>query len=293
MPTDEELFINDDLNNSPENRLNHVLFGLFLNWGFRTKVLKMLGVTEDAVIYKPTNVWGQERPDFAIESHDGRQLGYIEVEFDKDPGQLASYRANAERDGLVVFSFGREENDHNITLRQLVELAQGIQSYSCDYQFTVMVRHFAKQVRESEGINKSTPPGPVQTQLETPLGEALLEAGMVNWGDEGVRQGKLYGRSNGPHGISVRVYSRRSSDKTVGVLNIIAGRPAVNFASHSHLEEYLPVEKLSALDGWADFIYGHLGADIRSITAGQYSQVHVAAVENCVADLVEWLLPLA
>ena len=43
MPTDEELFINDDLENSLENRLNHVLFGLFLNDHYRREVLRCLG----------------------------------------------------------------------------------------------------------------------------------------------------------------------------------------------------------------------------------------------------------
>ena len=56
MPSDEDLFINDDLKNSLENRLNHVLFGLFLNDRYRREVLRCLGITEDAVIYKPSNL---------------------------------------------------------------------------------------------------------------------------------------------------------------------------------------------------------------------------------------------
>ena len=293
MPTDGELFINDDLNNSAENRLNHVLFGLFLKDAFREAVLQRLGVSKNAIIYKPASVWGQERPDFAIESFACKKLGYIEVELDKDIEQLTRYKAHAKEEGLEVYSFGRNEDDHSITLKQLVDLAKDVLVEDKNPQLELMVRHLEKQVRESEGIRKSRP-GPVQTQLETPLGEALLGAGMVNWGEEQrVQPGKLYGRSNGPHGISVRVYSPKSDDNTVMVFHITAGRSEVNFALYSHLEEYLPPDKLSALLGWADFIYGRLGTDIRSVTDGRYCQVHVSAVENSVADLVERLLPLA
>ena len=293
MPHDNDIFVNDDLNNSAENRLNHILFGLFLNDEFRKAILQRLGVIEDAIIYKPANVWGQARPDFAIESFACKTIGYIEVELDKDIGQLTRYKAHAKEEGLEVYSFGRSEDDHSITLKQLVDLAKDVLVEDENPQLDLMVRHLEKQVRESEGVRKSRP-GPVQTQLETPLGEALLGAGMVNWGEERRGQpGKLYGRSNGPHGISVRVYSPKSGDNTVMVFHITAGRSEVNFAVYSHLEEYLPPDKLSALPEWADFIYGRLGADIRSIAAGQYRQVHISAVENNAADLVEWLFPLA
>ena len=46
MPQDDDLFVNDDLNNSAENRLNHVLFGLFINRHFREHVLQRLGIPD-------------------------------------------------------------------------------------------------------------------------------------------------------------------------------------------------------------------------------------------------------
>ena len=82
---EDDLFVNDDLDNSAENRLNHVLFGLFLKDEYRSEVLRRLGVSEEAIIYKPSSrPWG--RPDFAIESLNGETLGYIEVELDQGPG---------------------------------------------------------------------------------------------------------------------------------------------------------------------------------------------------------------
>ena len=89
------------LENSLENRLNHVLFGLFLNDHYRREVLQRLGVTGDAVIYKPCNLpGGGGPPDFVIESLDGRITGYIEVELDKNPEQLDRIPGPHESVGL-------------------------------------------------------------------------------------------------------------------------------------------------------------------------------------------------
>ena len=293
MPSDDDIFVNDDLNNSAENRLNHVLFGLFLKDEFRRAILQRLGVSQNAIIYKPSNVWGSQRPDFAIESYDGEKLGYIEVELDKDVKQLCSYKAKAKKEQLEVYSFEREKRDHNITLQQLVEIAKETLTNDRSPQFELMVKHLAKQVKESEGVRKNLPPQPVQPgQLETTLGNRLLEAGMVNWGEEPVQPDRLYGRTNGPHGISVRAFSPKSNDRTVGVFHITAGRSEVNFASYSHLAEYLPPGKLPALNIWADFIERQLGGDIRTIAAGQHRRVDITVVEANLEGMLEALLPL-
>ncbi len=289
MPLEDDLFVNDDLDNSAENRLNHVLFGLFLKDEYRREILRRLGVAQDAIIYKPSNrSWG--RPDFAMESRHGDTLGYIEVELDKDLGQLAHYQANAE---ASVYSFGREKRDHNITLQELVGIGECIVENDPAPQFELMVRHFAKQVSEAAGNRKAPPPGPVQAQLKTPLGKALLKVGMVNWGEEPIRPGKLYGRTNGPDGISVRVFApkRKGSDKTVGLLNITAGRPVVRFAIHSHLAGYLHDNKRAALDEWADFIEQQLDGDIR-ITGTRHCPIDLSVVEDNVDDMLEAMLPL-
>ena len=180
MPHDDDLFVNDDLNNSAENRLNHVLFGLFLNDRYRREVLRLLGVTENSVIYKPVDrSWG--RPDFALKSYEGETVGYIEVELDKDEEQLERYRSNA---GVSVYSFGRLERDHDLTLDQLVEIGKDVAGRESTPQLDLMVRHLAKQVSEASAFRKGSSPGPVQSQLDTPLGKALVKAGMVNWRDE-------------------------------------------------------------------------------------------------------------
>ena len=295
MPRDDDIFVKDDLNNSAENRLNHVLFGLFLKDKFREAVLRRLEITQPAIIYKPTNVWGQERPDFAIESYDGEKLGYIEVELDKDNEQLTRYQDHARKEGLEVYTFWREEReekDRNITLQKLVEIAKDALNEDRNPQFELMVRHLEKQVRESEGVRKNPPPGPVQSQLETLLGERLLGAGMVNWGEEPVQPGKLYGWAKGPHGISVRVFSRQSKDyKTVGLFNILGGQEMVRFASYRHLARYLP-DRLTELDKWADFIEQRLKGDIKRIGDNFLYPVSISVVEANVDGMIEALLPL-
>ncbi len=231
MPTEDDLFVNDDLDNSAENRLNHVLFGLFLKDEYRSEVLRRLGVSEEAIIYKPSSrPWG--RPDFAIESLNGETLGYIEVELDKDQAQLDGYRANA---GAPVYSFGRAEEDHDITLWELV------------------------------GTGK---------------------AGMVNWGEEPVQPGKLFGRTNGRDGISVRVFSQKASGRTVGLFHITAGRLEVRFASYGHLAKYLP-GRSAAIEQWADFVEQEFGGDIRVIGDRRSCPVELSVVEDNVDALLE------
>ena len=239
MPSYDDLFVNDDLNNSRENRLNHVLFGLFLKAEYREQILSRLKILEDAIIYKPAYLHWGGRPDFAIESYDGETIGYIEVELDKNQEQLDDYRRKA---GVPVYSFGRAKKDHEITLKQLVEIGEAILDEDPAPQFNLMVKHLAKQVKESSRVRHGGSVRPIgDRQLQTPVGKALVTAGMVNWGtDPAFRPGRLYGRASGPNGISARVFSQKSSDKTLSLFYITGGRAVVNFVNYTCLIDYLP-----------------------------------------------------
>ena len=291
MPSDDDLFIGDQLD-KPENRMNHVLFGLFINNEYRREILRQLDMSENAIIYKPKDqIWGgtSARPDFAIESYDGRILAYIEVELDKDPAQLDRYRRHA---GVPVYSFGREDRDHNITLQTLVKIAEDISEEGPDPQFVLMVRHFAKQVSEASGIRKSPPRGPVKAEmLKTPLGKALTTAGMVNWGEDAPKRGRFYGWTRGPNGLGVGVFSRQSNDKIVSLFYLQAGRPIIHFRSYSRLVEYLP-DRRAELDAWADFIELRLGGDTRTIGRRETSPAELNLVEANVVELLDVMLHL-
>ena len=284
MPSYDELFVNDDLNNSPENRLNHVLFGLFLKDEYREQILSRLEIFEDAIIYKPTDrPWGG-RPDFAIESYDGETIGYIEVELDKNQQQLDDYRGKA---GVPVYSFGRAKKDHEITLQQLVEIGEAMLDEDPAPQFNLMVKHLAKQVKESSRVRHGGTVRPIgDCQLETPLGKALVTAGMVNWGtDAAFRPGRFYGRASGPNGISARVFSSKSSDRTISLFYVTGGRAVVNFVNYTRLIDYLP-NKQTEIDEWADFIEQHFGGSIRNLPTKQNCPVKLSLVEAHVDDML-------
>ena len=293
MPSDDALFVNDDLNNSAENRLNHVLFGLFLKGEYRWEVLDRLGVSKEAIIYKPGNQsWGG-RPDFAIESYGGETIGFIESELDKDPVQLAVYRAKAP---VPVFSFGRVKEDHDITLQELVEIGQGIVAKDPDPQLHLMVRHLTKQVSEASGVRKSRPPGPVRSQMETKLGQALVAAGMVNRGEGLPGPGKFFGQSSGQNGISVRVFSPNSKiRKSASLFYITGGQPIVRFLGYVRLKKYLPPEKSVALEGWIDFLEERFGSklgEVRGLGEKEHLRVELSRVEDNIDDLIRKMLPL-
>lgn len=285
MPTDDDLFVNDDLKNSAENRLNHILFGLFVNRGFRESVLRELGTQEDSIFFKPgSRGWG--RPDFAIESANGTLEAYIEVELDKNPAQLQRYRDHA---GVRVFSFGRLSEDHDITLSRLVEVAREIARVDRDPQWGLMVRHFGKQVDESAGFRSSSTQARVE--LDNNLVWALREAGMVNWVDVTARPGGLYGSTIKKNGLSVRVYSTVALQRTISLFNISSGRPVVRFAHYDHLEKYLP-NRTAALNNWANFLRDTLDCDIRNTGQRRYGYANLEVVEATVAELIERLKPL-
>ena len=185
---------------------------------------------------------------------------------DKDPEQLAVYRAHAK---APVFSFGRDAEDHNVTLEKLIEIGWDSTKADPSPQLNLMVRHLAKQVSESQ---KYTHPGPVTNQLVAPLGMKLREAGMVNWGEEPVGPGKLFGSANGPDGISVRVFSEKAQERTVSVFHITSGQPVVRVAAYEHLSQYLP-DRFPALDAWATFIEKTLGGSIRNLDTRPYCDV--------------------
>ena len=287
MPSDDDLFTGDPLNNSEENRLNHILFGLFLNDNFRESVLERIKMPRDSVIYKPTKRSWDGTPDFAVEGPDGELAAYIEVELDQDPEQLAWYKAKA---GVPVHSFGRlSSQGHTITLMKLVELAREAAEASNSAQLELMVRHLAKQVEGNRGHRN---PGPVKDQMGTCMGRALSKAGMVNWGDEPVQRGKVFGRTYSAEGISVRVVMTDRRTQTVSVLHQTKGQPGVRFASQEHLTNYL-TDRTEQVESWADFIQEELGGDIRGLDDLETCELPLSLVEQHIDRLVEMLWTLA
>ena len=71
-------------------------------------------------------------------------------------------------------------------------------------------------------------PSIVTNALETPLGKALDDSGMVDLADERPKEsGKVFGKQSGPDGLSVRVFSAKAIDHTVNVFyQQPKGRPA-------------------------------------------------------------------
>ena len=134
---------------------------------------------------------------------------------------------------------------------------------------------------------------PVQNQRYTPLGRALSNRGIVDWGDDEWGQpGKLFWRTNRPDGMSVRAFSQRAREKTVSLLHITGRRlEEVRFSSYDHLAEYLPNSRHAALDEWANFIELRLGGNIRNIGTG-YCPVVLSTVEDNAEDMLDTMFPL-
>ena len=114
--TDPYVFANEDIS-KPENRINLSLFGLFLINDFRTWILEKLGLPTDAVIFPSVNLKGGIRPDFAVHNLDDKPIAYIEVEIDKDFGQLQNFRNLLD---VPVFSiWGKKEYNGDLNLVEI------------------------------------------------------------------------------------------------------------------------------------------------------------------------------
>ena len=211
------------------------------------------------------------------------------MELDQDQAQLQRYKGGAE---VPVFSFGGHvDQGHQFTLDELVEQAWEAANENPSAQLKLMVRHLEKQVKESRG---GRPPvtrvGP--KVLETPLGRALVHAGMVNWGDEPVQRGKVFGRAYGPEGISARVFSTVATERTVNVFYQTKGQPVIRFAGYERLTRYLPDQR-EKLDSWADFIQEELGGNIRGLKDKERCHLDLSTVEQHLGSLVTALWTLA
>lgn len=130
--------------------------------------------------------------------------------------------------------------------------------------------------------------------LETPLGKALYDHGMVDLADESPKEsGKVFGKQSGPDGLSVSVFSAKKNDRTVNVFyQQPKGRPAIGFASYERLARLLPDQR-EKLDAWADFIQEKLGGDIRDLEEKRRCNVDLSTVEQHLGGLVTALWTLA
>ena len=131
--------------------------------------------------------------------------------------------------------------------------------------------------------------------LETPLGKALYDHGMVDLADERPKEsGKVFRRRlSRPDGLSVNVFSAKTETLTVNVfLQLSKGQPLIRFASYKRLARLLPDQR-EKLDAWADFIQEELGGDIRDLEEKKRCKVDLFTVEQHLGGLVAALWTLA
>ena len=132
--------------------------------------------------------------------------------------------------------------------------------------------------------------------LETPLGKALYDHGMVDLADKPRKEsGKVFRRTlSRPDGLSVNVFSAEATRRTVNVFyqQPKGQQPAIGFASYESLARLLPDQR-EKLDAWADFIQEELRGDIRDVEITKRCNVDLSKVEQHLGGLVAALWTLA
>ena len=240
-----DLFLHEDLGKS-ENRVNAALFALMQQNWFRQWFLKKLGLPIDAIVYPPTNRNGR-RPDLKAISPTGETLAWIEVELNKDVEQIRDFQCRFRPDPVKAL-WGRRSHSGDLSLEEIVERLE--RETDIHPQIAVNTQQLVELIREGLQDHSSSPgrsalspemrAHPLVRELVKLLNDKILfELG----GNEPPPPGYLKADTTSTpnnRGFSLRVYSPKSSDKTLSIMSISTGRPRVDFPSLPKLESYLP-----------------------------------------------------
>lgn len=245
-----DLFLNEDLgsidNPRPENRVNVALFSVLQHDWFREWFLESLDLPLDCIVYPPTNLEGR-RPDFKVAnpSNTCQTLAWIEVELGKDENQLRDYSNTFSEP--VKSLWGKRCHGGCLSLEEVAEFLDS-PPVPLSPQTSVNVTQLKRLIRNGiDRIKNSGGRAPVSQEMRThPLVRELvcrLKARIdFELGSKPPPYGKLKAdttASPNNRGFSLRVFSPESTDNTLSVLAISAGRDEVIFPSPNRLQAYL------------------------------------------------------
>ena len=250
----DRIFVNEDLSR-PENRINVAMFGLLAQDWFRLWMLSMLGMSEDAVIYPPTNT-GEARPDLTVEDPVGRKtLGWIEVEVRTDAGQASRYRDRFQEPVKTIW--GRDCHGGDLSLECIAaSVKDKINGGSLAPQAELHALLLQKLIESALGeANSTSKPVAVSEQMKRDhwFVNALINSlgDLLDFDLKPAVAGRLKANSRGDSGFSLRVFSRKAKKREVSILSVRNGSDDVHFSTRAHLKKYLPHHD-AAIAAWVD-----------------------------------------
>ena len=284
--TTKNIFVNEDIS-KPENRLNLALFHLQMDDAFHAWFCRKLGLPADVLLYPTENLQG-DRPDFAIEWND-KIVGYIEVELgDENMTQLQRYRTNYEFDGIKVYSITGSRHHHSqLGLDEILDYLRSAQF--TNPQKEVSAQYICRLIDTfANGKGTTTRSQVSDTMLEHPFVSKLLLL-LQDVQPKGTHSrpyaGSWYCDTVSEKGFSLRVFSPKSSSKSLSLLSISGGRNQVTFLSSVKYRKYLAHKSEASVDAWITFIEQRLNLPIKTMTETERTSQSIATVMEHLDEL--------
>ena len=241
-----DLFLHEYLG-KPENRVNVALLALMQQQWFREWFLKKLDLPIDSIVYPPSNRNGH-RPDLKVVNParpDGT-LAWIEVELGKNIRQLEDYQRSFHPDKVKAV-WGKRGHDGDLSLEEVAKFLKN--QTELHPQVTLHVQQLTELICEGLAGYSSSPGrsalSPEMKNHELVVGLCRLLEGKIRFNLDSKGPPPCYFKMDttdtpNNQGFSLRVYSPKSSNGTLSIMSITAGRDKVYFPSLPKLERYLP-----------------------------------------------------
>ncbi len=279
----------------PENRTNLALFSVLMIPEIHSFFCNSLKISASSIIFPSPNLQTEEfdlslRPDFKIIKNFTKienVKGYIEIELgSEDQEQISNYKSKTN---VPIFSIvGKEkylQENGDLSLEGIYRKTKEIELKYRGTQIFASLLHFQKLIEYyiiENNFSSSSKRAPISDKM---MKSKIIQDVVNYFGKDKIifigkiEQGKLLLNTVKENGFSIRVYSRKSTNNSVSLMNRQAGRLELEFPSTIKLTEYFPHKTNEAL-GFADLI-SDLGAyDISNLGERQRAKLPISVVEQ-------------
>lgn len=283
-----DIFVNEDIS-KPENRVNLALFHLQMIPEFHDWFCDKLKISTASIIYPVQNV-GSGRPDYVVKIGNNT-IGYIEVELGgENASQLNNY--NFMLKGHKVFSItGFPTGKEDLSLQEISKYITKLIFEIPNTQAKISLQYLSKLI--DNFINPSTQNSrqPVSDKvLANPFVNEFLESLVAYKPGTNITKptpGYYYIDTVQTEGFSFRVYSRKSTSRSLSLLSISGGRSEITFLSATKYRKYLEHKNEKDVESFFELIVTKLKAPILGLGESNRVNVPISLVQVNLHELVE------
>jgi hypothetical protein len=299
----EKMHFKEDTS-KPENRTNLALLSIFQINEVRSFFLGKLKLSDKCLIYPSPNLENEEfstslRPDFVIKNIEGEEVGYVEVELGpENNSQIKNYEANIKNCKVYSIVGKRNYSPSALSLEELYNYITGIiDKYSLTQKgvsldlFCMLVKYYVIDGNYKTNISRAG----LSKEMYSSI---LIQKVFSKFGDDTIIKaggrlipGKLKIDTISKNGFSLRVFSRKSTSRSLSLMSRSKGCDVIDFPSLKKLKKYIP-HREEECARYAKLISNLGDKDILHIDKSQKAHLSLRVVENNFdkfADLIRGL----